>query len=116
MANKTEKKEGADIKQKKRMVPRKELPDVEYLLRYGVPGKEGQSSPKTGGWSDIIVGPIGLLATFCISLFVFHFLYMDPNGSRSHVALNREAVKAKMKNMPPSVIDADVVSDETIEL
>uniref|UniRef100_A0A7S2JZ53 Uncharacterized protein n=1 Tax=Leptocylindrus danicus TaxID=163516 RepID=A0A7S2JZ53_9STRA len=117
MENKAEKKKEADSKPQKRMVPRPELPDVEYLLTHGIPGKEGKSV-ESGGWSDIIIGPIGLFATFCLSLFIFHVAYMAPNANKlTPLALSRRAVKAKkMTNMPPSIVAEEVVSDETIEL
>ena len=117
MANKVDKKKEADSKPKKRMVPRPELPDVEYLLTHGIPGKEGQNV-KSGGWSDIIIGPIGLFATFCLSLFIFHIAYMAPNANKlTPLALSRRAVNEKiMMNMSPSIVAEEVVSDETIEL
>mmetsp|Transcript_9787 Transcript_9787/g.14551 ORF Transcript_9787/g.14551 Transcript_9787/m.14551 type:complete len:118 (-) Transcript_9787:186-539(-) len=117
MANKADEKKVADSEPKKRMVPKPELPDVEYLLTHGIPGQEGQSV-KSGGWSDIIIGPIGLFTTFCLSLFIFHVAYMAPNSHKlSPLARSRRAVKAKkMMNMPPSIVAEEVVSDETIEL
>ena len=54
--------------EKKRVVPRKQLPSVAYLLKHGNP--ETAHLPKT--WCEIVGYPLALAIVFGISLLLFH--------------------------------------------
>ena len=78
-----EKGEGGEdeiiIKNGKAYKKRKDLPDVGYLLTYGMPGKEGRSTrdPSKPWYTDFYL-PGMLLLVFIASLVVFHHIPFKP--------------------------------------
>ena len=78
---------------------RKQLPDVGYVLKYGIPGKEGQRDPSKKWYQELYL-PGLLFLVFVVSLGMFHLCqpYLGPRVRKASMQDIRDR-KARMAQM-----------------
>ena len=78
---------------------RKQLPDVGYLLKYGIPGKEGQRNPSKKWYKELYLPGLFFLV-FVVSLGIFHLCqpYLGPRVRQASMQDIRDR-KARMAQM-----------------
>ena len=78
---------------------RKQLPDVGYVLKYGIPGKEGQRNPSKKWYKELYLPGLFFLV-FVVSLGIFHLCqpYLGPRVRQASMQDIRDR-KARMAQM-----------------